>query len=179
MIRILVTFILALGLFACSTISVYTDYNPAAQFSTYRTYSWDEKPEGISPLMTQRIVDAVDAQLRAKGWTQVAAVGDVAVAAHVDSHREYEMDAFYGGPYWGGWGWSGWGGWGGYGSTRVHSYTVGTLAVDMFDTRTRQAIWRGIAEGTVKRDPAAATADIQSAVTRMFAAFPPGSAPAP
>lgn len=183
MIRILVTFILTLALAACTTYRIYTDYNPTAQFTNYRTYSWRTTPDQVSPLMAERIVNAIDAQLRAKGWTQVPADGDVVLAANVATHREYDVDAFYGGPYWGGWGWGhpgwGWGGYGGYGSTHVRSYTVGTLAVDMFDARTRQPIWRGTAEGTVKKDPTRASADIQTAVSQMFATFPPGSAPPP
>lgn len=184
MIRILVTFTLALVLAACSSLRVYTDYNPTAQFTNYRTYSWRTKPDQVSPLMAERIVQAVNAQLRAKGWTEVAAdKADVVLAANVATHREYDVDAFYGGPYWGGWGWGhpgwGWGGWGGYGSTYVRSYTVGTLAVDMFDARTRQPIWRGTAEDTVRKDPVRAAADIQNAVSAMFATFPPGSVPAP
>ncbi len=184
MIRILVACILTVALAACTTLSVYTDYNPSAQFASYRTYNWRTTPEQVSPLMAQRIVDAIDAQLRAKGWTQVDSDGDVGLDASVASHQEYDVDHFYGGPYWGGWGWGGWGwgsGWGAYGgysSSRVRSYTVGTLAVDMFDNKTRQAIWRGTAENTIKRDPVKATADIQAAVAEMFARFPPGSAPA-
>lgn len=183
MIRILIACILTVALAACTTLSVYTDYNPSAQFASYRTYSWRTTPEQVSPLMAQRIVDAIDAQLRAKGWTRVDSDGDVALAANVASHQEYDVDHFYGGPYWGGWGWGhpgwGWGGWGGYGSTYVRSYTVGTLAVDMFDARTRQPIWRGTAEDTVRKDPVRAAADIQNAVSAMFATFPPGSVPAP
>lgn len=180
MIRILFAFILTLALVACTTLSVYTDYNPAAQFASYRTYSWRTTPDQVSPLMAQRIVDAVNGQLRAKGWTEVATDGDVAIAANVATRQEYDLDTFYGGPYWGGWGWGpGWRGWyGGYNSARVRSYTVGTLAVDMFDAKTRQAIWRGTAENTIKKDPVKATADIQTAVAKMFATFPPGSAPA-
>ena len=179
MFRILVACILTVALAACSTLSVYTDHSPAAQFASYRTYSWRTTPEQVSPLMAQRIVDAVDAQLRAKGWTEVATDGDVALAANVATHQEYDLDHFYGGPYWSDWGWGpGWGAFGGYSSSRVRSYTVGTLAVDMFDNRTRQAIWRGTAENTIKKDPIKATADIQMAVAEMFARFPPGSAPA-
>ena len=180
MIRILVACLLTMALAACSTLSVYTDYNPSAQFASYRTYSWRTTPDQVSPLMSQRIVDAVNAQLRAKGWTEVATDGDVALAANVASHQEYDLNHFYGGPYWGAWGWGGgWGGYGGYGSSRIRSYTVGTLAVDMFDNRTRQAIWRGTAENTIRKDPTRAAADIQEAVAEMFAQFPPGSAPAP
>ena len=184
MIRILVALILALALAACTTYRVYTDYDPAAQFAGYRTYSWRTTPDQVSPLMARRIVEAVNMQLRAKGWTEVASGGDVAIAANVATRQEYYVDDFYGGPSWGGWGW-GWGGWGGWGgayggfsSAYVHSYTVGTLAVDMFDAGTRQAIWRGTAEGALKKNPTKATADIQTAVAEMFATFPPGSAPA-
>ena len=179
MIRILIACILTVALAACSTLSVYTDYDPAAQFGSYRTYSWRTTPEQVSPLMSRRIVDAINAQLNAKGWTEVATDGDVALAANVASRQEYDLDHFYGGPYWGGWGWgSGWGAFGGYSSSRVRSYTVGTLAVDMFDNRTRQAIWRGTAENTIPKDPIKATSVIQSAVAEMFVGFPPGSAPA-
>lgn len=169
---------LLLALAACSTPRVYTDYNPDAQFATYRSYSWRERPEKAPPLVQQRIVDAIDAQLRAKGWTLMPDGGDVALAAHVASRQEYELDTFYSDPFWGGWYWRG--GWGmrtGIDTTRVRSYTVGTLVLDMFDTRTKQAIWRGTAEGTVSKNPEKVNADIQTAVAKMFAQFPPGSAP--
>lgn len=169
---------LLLALAACSTPRVYTDYNPNAQFATYRSYSWRERPEKAPPLVQQRIVDAIDAQLRAKGWTLMPDGGDVALAAHVASRQEYELDTFYSDPFWGGWYWRG--GWGmrtGIDTTRVRSYTVGTLVLDMFDTRTKQAIWRGTAEGTVSKNPEKVNADIQTAVAKMFAQFPPGSAP--
>jgi hypothetical protein len=175
---------LAMTLAACaSTPTVTIDHDPAAQFGNYHSYSWREKAEKAPPLVAQRIVDAVDAQLRAKGWTLTPSGGDVVLAAHVASRQEYELDTFYSDPYWGGWGWyRGWGpGWGmrsGFDTTRVRSYTVGTLVLDMFDASTKQAIWRGTAEGTVRRDPAKLTADIQTAVTKMFADFPPGSVPA-
>lgn len=182
MTRILVAFALALSLAACVGLSVYTDYNPGAQFAGYRTYTWREKPAHGSPLMNQRIVDAIDYQLRSKGWSEVPSGGDVTVIANVTSRQEYDFDSYWGGPWggpywgWGGWGWyDHWGWYGGYGSSHLRSYTVGTLTVDMYDEKTRQAIWRGTAEGTVKKDPVKHQVDIQDAVTRMFATFPPGS----
>ena len=36
MIRILVACVLTVALAACTTVSVYTDYNPSAQFASYR-----------------------------------------------------------------------------------------------------------------------------------------------
>ena len=170
--------VLSLTLAACATPRVYTDHDPSAQFSTYRTYSWREKPDKVPALISQRIVDAIDIQLRAKGWSPVADGGDVVIAAHVATRQEYDVDTFYSDPFWGGWYWRG--GWGmrtGIDTTRVRSYTVGTLVLDMFDTRTKQAIWRGTAEGTVSKNPEKVNADIQTAVAKMLAQFPPGSAP--
>jgi len=189
---ILVT--LALTLAGCaSTPVVFTDFDRAAQFGNYHTYSWSEEKAGqAAPLMQQRIVEAIDAQLHAKGWSRTAGGdGDVIVSAKVAHRQEYRMDSYYPawgwyGGGWGGWGWGGWGccyggwgpGWGvggGWDTSYVRAYTVGTLSVDMFDARTRRAIWSGTAEGTVRSDPAKQTADINFAVQKMFATFPPGS----
>lgn len=183
MTRILVAFVLALSLAACATLAVYTDHSPSAQFSSYRTYTWREKPAEGSPLMNQRIVDTINYQLRNKGWNEVPSGGDVSLAAHVTTRQEYDLDTYWGGPWGGPWGW-GWGGWGwydhwgwygSYGSSHLRSYTVGTLVVDMYDEKTKQAIWRGTAEGTVRKNPAKHQADLQAALTQMFATFPPGS----
>jgi hypothetical protein len=169
------------SLAACSsTPTVHTDADPKAGFSSYRTYTWLSKPEGISPLTTQRIVDGIDAQLRAKGWTQ-AADGQVAVAAHVATQQKQTLDTMYAGPMYGGWGWApGWyGGMGmGTATTTVRTYTVGTLIVDLFDTQTKQAIWRGTASDTVPNSPEKINAGVDAAIAKMFAGFPPGSAPA-
>ena len=217
--------LLALALAACaSTPVVYTDFDRSAQFGNYHTYAWSEqKPEApdqaappmqqrpdqavspmqrrtdqAAPLMQQRIVDAIDAQLAARGWRRTgAADADVIVSTHVDHRQEYRIDSYYPAYGWGGWGWPGYGwggwgwggyGWGGYGccgwgwgggwdSSYVRAYTVGTLVVDMFDARTHRAIWSGVAESTVRRDPARQVADLDFAVQKMFAAFPPGSVP--
>ena len=83
-----VVVLLTLALAACATPRVYTDHDPAIQFGNYRTYSWREKPDKVPALISQRIVDAVDTQLRAKGWTPVADGGDVAIAAHRHWQRE-------------------------------------------------------------------------------------------
>ena len=49
---------------------VKTDYDRAANFSQYKTYSW-EKVQTADPLWVDRIKAAVNAALAAKGWTQV------------------------------------------------------------------------------------------------------------
>jgi hypothetical protein len=46
---------------------VKTDYDRAANFSQYKTYSW-KKVQTSDPLWVDRIKAAVDAALAAKGW---------------------------------------------------------------------------------------------------------------
>jgi hypothetical protein len=178
--RIVVLLAPILLLAACATRpTVHTDYNPAVAFSGYHTYFWRQQPQLNNPLVQQRLIAAIDEQLRAKGWTQVPeAQADIALVGNVATRQEQSLDTFYGGPDWGGWGWrGGWGFGAGYRSARTHTFTVGTLVLDMFDTRTKQAVWRGTAEGTVPNTPEKTNAAVQSAVTRMFAKFPPGGAP--
>ncbi|MBO9718516.1 MAG: DUF4136 domain-containing protein [Pseudoxanthomonas sp.] len=161
-----------------SSPTVHTDADPSANFSGYRTFTWLAKPDqqGVPPLASQRIVEYVNAQLRAKGWTESAS-GDVAVVAHVATQQQQSLDTMYSGPMYGGWGW--YGGMGmGSATTRVRTYTVGTLVVDLFDAGTKQAIWRGTASDTVPDDPAKGDALLRAGIAEMFAGFPPGSAPA-
>lgn len=178
---ILVTAILLAG--CASTPVVYTDYDPGISFAEYRTYAWTQKPEGLSPLAEQRLVAAVDAKLRERGWTE-STNPQVNLTGSFVTETRYRMDSYSSGPMWGGWGWGGccwgpgwgpgWGGWGGFDTTTtMRSYTYGTLVLDMFDAQTRRPLWRGIALGTVSDSPVAQTTAMQAGIDRMFAQFPP------
>src|SRR3979490_3473430 len=73
-----VFFVAMLG--AAFAQKVETDFDHQANFSQYKTYSWQEiKP--ANSLWDARIQNAADAQLAAKGWTQVDSGGDVAIVA--------------------------------------------------------------------------------------------------
>lgn len=158
----------ALTVSACaSTPKVQTDADSRAPFASYRTYTWLQTPKQGSPLMQQRIVASIDAKLGALGWTRVLAPGaDVALVANVVTQKEHSVDTFYAGPGWGA------GGWRRPTSVDVRTYTVGTLIVDMFDARTKQAIWRGTAAGTIPKSQEKISAGLQAGVDKMFADFP-------
>ncbi len=173
--------VLATSLVACaSSPTVRTDHDPAANFAAFKTYTWVQKPQGASPLVVQRIVDGINTRLRARGWSE-APDGDVALVANIASSQRQTLDTFYTGTGMGGWGWrGGWGGGMGMASstTTVRTYDVGTLIVDMFDARTKQAVWRGSASGTVPSSTAKANAQVEAGLDKLFADFPPGSAAA-
>ena len=167
-----------LVLAACATSpSITTDSQPGTDFSKYRTYTWGDKPETVNPLNSQRIMAGINAQLQAKGWTE-SAQGDVTLLAHVATAQKQTMDTFYTGTPYGGWGWRGVGMGMGSSQTVVHTYNVGTLVVDMFDTSTHQAVWRGTATATVPDSAQDQNAKIDAGIVKMFVDFPPGSAPA-
>jgi hypothetical protein len=153
---------------------VQTDFDHQANFSQYKTYSWQEiKP--ANSLWDSRIKNAVDAQLAAKGWTQVPSGGDVAVVAIKCSKTQRTLQTFYDG-FGGGWGWRRFGG-GGFGdsTTTEQNYKVGTLVVDLYDAKTKQLIWRGSAQDTLSDKAAQNEKNLDKGTAKMFKAFPPSS----
>jgi hypothetical protein len=154
---------------------VQTDFDHQANFSQYKTYSWQEiKP--ANSLWDARIKNAVDAQLAAKGWTQVPSGGDVAVVAIKTTQTQRTLQTFYDGMG-GGWGWRRFGG-GGFGdaTTTEQDYKEGTLVIDFYDAKTKQLIWRGSAQDTLSDKAAQNEKNLDKGVAKMFKAFPPSSA---
>jgi hypothetical protein len=149
---------------------VKTDFDHQANFSQYKTYSWQEiKP--ANSLWDARIKSAVDAQLAAKGWTRVDSGGDVAIVAIKTSHTERTLQTFYDG-IGGGWRWRGFGGFG-ESTTTEQDYKEGTLVVDLYDAKTKQLIWRGSAEDMVSNKAEKNEKNLDKGVAKMFKKFPP------
>ena len=164
-------FLVALG--TALAQQVKTDFDHRANFSQYKTYSWQEiKPE--NSLWDARIKDAVDAQLAAKGWTQVNSGGDVAIVAIKTTQTQKSLQTFYDG-FGGGWRWRGFGGMG-EATTTEEDYKEGTLVVDMYDAKTKQLIWRGSAEGTLSNNADKNEKNLDKGVAKMFKKFPPQAA---
>src|SRR5882762_915901 len=153
---------------------VKTDYDHSANFGQYKTYSW-EKVQTKDPLMVDRIKDAVNAALAAKGWTQVDSGGDVSIVAMEITKNQQTLNTFYDG-FGGGWGWRRFGG-GGFGqaTTTTETYKVGTLIVDLFDTKTKQLIWRGTSSNTLSNNSDKNIKNLDKGADKMFKHFPPGS----
>jgi uncharacterized protein DUF4136 len=148
---------------------VKTDYDHSTNFGQYKTYSWG-KVQTHNPLLVDRIKDAVNSTLTAKGWTLVPSGGDVEVFAIKTSQNQQTLDTFY----------DGFGGgrrWGGFGdaTTTVETYKVGTLVVDLFDAKTGKLIWRGSSSDTLSDNADKNTKNLDKGVNKMFQHFPPGS----
>jgi hypothetical protein len=157
-----------------SAQQVKTDYDRGANFAQYKTYSW-EQVKTRDALDVDRIKAAVNAALAAKGWTQVESGGDVSIVAMEITHNQQTLNTFYDG-FGGGWGWRRFGG-GGFGeaTTTTETYKVGTVVVDLFDTKTKQLIWRGASSDTLTNNSDKNIKNLDKGVDKMFKHFPPGS----
>jgi hypothetical protein len=153
-----------------SAQQVKTDYDHSANFSQYKTYSW-EKVQTKDPLMVDRIKAAVNSALAAKGWTLVASGGDVEVFAIGTTQNQQTLDTFYNG-FGGG---RRWGGFGGFGNatTTVETYKVGTLVIDLFEAKTEKLIWRSSSSDTLSDNADKNTKNLDKGVNKMFQHFPP------
>jgi hypothetical protein len=173
-----VTFVLVgmMLLFAGRTSAeqVKTDYDRNANFAQYKTNSW-EQVKTKDALNVDRIKTAVNAALAAKGWTLVDSGSDVSIIAVEMTRDQQTLNTFYDG-LGGGWGWRRFGG-GGFGeaTTTAETYKVGTVVVDLFDTKTKQLIWRGTSSDNLSNNSDKNIKNLDKGVEKMFKQFPPGS----
>ncbi len=165
---IFATFSILLLLVTSAIAGVKTDYDRSVDFSHYKTYSW-EKVQTADPLWVDRIEQAVDSQLAAKGWTRVDSGAQVAIVGIEMTRNQRTLNTFYDG-FGRGWRWGG-----GFGSatTTVDTYKVGTLVVDFFDTKTQKLIWRGSSSDTLSDKSDNNIKTLDKDVKRMFEHFPP------
>ncbi len=150
---------------------VTTDYNKSADFARYKTFMWIKEPKASNPLTRQRVIEDVNSALAGRGLKLVTSDADLCIAAHAATKQERTLNTFYDG-FGGGWRWRG-----GFGSatTTVNTYEVGTLVVDIFDARTKEAVWRGTSTKTLSGNPQKNADSLNKAVVKMFKDFPPAA----
>ncbi|MEH6393908.1 DUF4136 domain-containing protein [Pseudoalteromonas sp.] len=155
------------------------DYDKSVDFSNYKTFAW--MPQAtlanagnyqISPLMEQRVREAVNTQLQAQGMSLVdLSAADVLLNYHASVDTKIDVDTFnvgYG---------ARWNYWGmGYNTqTTTHEYDVGTLILDVVDRESNQLVWRGAREGRLqkKQSPEERNEAVREAVATILSGFPP------
>jgi hypothetical protein len=153
------------------------DFDKTANFASYRTYALKDGTKVGQQLIDDRIVAAIETELKTKGLAKVEANPDVYVVYHVAFDAQKDISTYssgYGGygPY--GWGWGG--GWsGGTTSTQVRDIVVGTLVIDLADAKKSQVAWRGmgVREVDTQANPEKRDKSINSAVKKIFKNYPP------
>lgn len=170
------------GLGACSSIRTGSHLDETNNFGIYSTFSWIadnpyiDRDSGlaISPLMQAKIQSAIQDQLEFKGYqyTDDREEADFVVSYTVGS-RETLRTTSYPTAYHGSWGWHVRGSYYYMREHQEHSYTEGTLAIDIFDGPSKKPVWHGWAEKTITMsDRQNPDAVIKDSVAKLLDAFP-------
>jgi hypothetical protein len=147
------------------------DFDKTADFSKFKTYALKDGTKVGDPLIDNRIVAAIEAELAAKGLTKKDDGPDIAVVYHVAFDKQKDITTFSSG-YGYGYRWGG-----GWGTTdvRVNEILVGTLIIDVADATKKEVVWRGMGVKEVDTQAKAEKRDknINAAVKKIMQNYPP------
>ncbi len=163
------------------------DFKPDYDFHGVKTYAFSaEQSVGAAGLMSNRIEQAIEAEMMLKGITLVAAdKADVLLRFMLVTEDKQDVktyDRYYGGGAYncyrcGGAYRSGGMYGGGYGGTevRVINYTEGTLVIDLVDPTLERTIWHAVSKGKISKDktPEERDTSAKAVIGAMLAEFPP------
>ena len=142
------------------------DYDRNADFSKYKKYAWVEGRSAQDPFNHQRVVDAIDTQLAAKGWTRVeSSQNPDAIVLYRGAMTEQKQARV--------WGTGGWRLAGGTAQVDLNTIEIGQLVVDIRDAASQKLIWRGRASDTRSDKPEKNEKKINKAAEKLFKNFPP------
>lgn len=164
-------------LVGCASNPVTSDYDNAADFSKYRSFNFAAQDaaqgEPYKSLLDKRLEAAITNEMQARGYVLVEAGAGTDLVIDYHAHVE-DKQKIVSSPepmHWGrGW----YDPWPTYNSNvRTVDYKQGTLIINLVDAASKQMVWQGTMQGTVKRsdleNPSAAVAN---AVTRIFSEYP-------
>ncbi len=176
--------LMLVSLFATQVIAqkITTDFDKSADFTQYKSITFLGWQNGSEQLMNdldkERMRNAFVTEFKARGMEKGGEDADLAVTLYLVLEQKTSTTAYtnyYGGG--GGYGRYGRGGWGwgnGYANTTYseNDYIKGTLVMDVYDNKTNQLIWQGVASGTVKENPKKRDKSIPKTVAKLMKNFP-------
>jgi hypothetical protein len=168
--------VLLLAVGTLSAQDVKTDYDHSVNFSQFKTYTWLQVKTSNS-LWDARLKNDVNSALVAKGLTEVPSGGDLAIVAIRTSQDKQTLDTFYDG-LGGGWRYRRFGGGGGLGgfgesTTTADTYVVGTVVVDIFNSKSKALLWRGSVSCTLSGNSNKNIQNLDKSTEKLLAHFPP------
>ena len=166
--------LLVLG--ACATgPDIRVDMDPRANMQSYKTFAF-LKPlgtdnQGYTTLASTRLMQSTRAQLERQGFSYAETEPDLWVNFFLKVVDKQEIRSSGTGYY--GYRSRYYGTWSGYPNVETVEYRKGTLSIDLVDTKQKQLVWQGVAEGEVSdeamKNPGPA---LDSVVTKIFSNFP-------
>jgi hypothetical protein len=157
------------------------NFQPGTDFSKYKTYRWEQHPDSLKldQLTTKQMGAAFDAELAKKGLQKVTGDNsDLVIVYQFATSQEKELTTFDSGYSYGpGWrgGWYGGGYGGGITTSTTSTIAIGSVALDMYDTKTKTLVWRGSASKTLdpKAKPDKKQKNMAKAAAKMLKNYPP------
>ena len=146
------------------------NFDPAADFSKYKTYRWVDVPDARYPdqLTSNQIKQAIDSQLVLKGLTKTEDdKADLYVAYQIAVSEETQWYASsYGGRY---------RTMGGMGTATSSTIKIGTLVFDMYDVAAKNQVWHGDATKTLdpSKDPQKNQERLKKIAAKLLKNYPP------
>jgi Domain of unknown function (DUF4136) len=176
-----VSVVCALG--ACTSLRVTSDVNaPLIGAVRCHSFGWAGSFSGSSDSLRSTVANPVnESRLRAAIQANLASVGVQPATADADCLVGYGigMRNVVDGPYYGGLGWGGgFGGrrgfvGGGLGWDYPYAYQEGVIGVDLYDAKSKQAIWHASVDQNLSRVTGdKADKKIKDAVAAIFTKYP-------
>ena len=169
-----VLFFIGFTISCASIYGVQHDYDKQVNFANLKTYGWMPIPDkaDIDSLNVQRVKNAVNAEMKAKGLMMTSDNPDFLIAEHLGKKDKVQVtDWGYGyGPH-GGY----WGGYWGPGGVSTYEYEEGSLILDFVDAKSKKMIWRGVAKAQIDSadTPEKREKLINEAVNEILKNYPP------
>lgn len=179
--------LLLLGLSACRTFNVRSDWDESVSFDGMRRFAWLEPPvaEGADPfadnsLLRKRVRVAIETNLTGRGFESVANPADADFLVTYGVVLDQKLRVNGGVTTYGGYGgYGGYGRWpvgvgGSYGAPDVRNYQESTLIIDFLDPASKDLVWRGWASGILQtRDRDSGQARFEAGIKAVLDAYPP------
>ena len=153
-------------LFAVATVSgcasspnIRSDYDPSADFSQYKTYTFfaDAGPEDTNyqSFFSQYMMGAISIEMDKRGYVK-SNDPDLLINFNAILQEKTKVRTTPAPSYGGYYGYRGgfYDPWGGYGygtETHVSQYTEGTFNIDIVDARQRKLVWEAVGQGRVSQ----------------------------
>ena len=148
------------------------DWDRAIDFGQFHTYMWENSPNPAHGFWNQRIMDQVDKQLQAKGWTKVDSNPQAWVVYSNSIHDQKQVvGTGYGmGP---GWWWGPWAGGASQVTYNTYVTKLGTLVIEIADVKDKELLWRGSVTDTISDNSKKNINNLDKAIAKLFKSFPP------
>jgi hypothetical protein len=156
------------------------NFDKGTDFSKFKTYKWVPIKGVARPndLVDKQIKAAVDAELAKKGLNKTETDdADLYIGYQAGIGAEKEFTSYNSGwDYGPGWYRGGWyGGGGGMTTGQTSTIYVGQLAIDMYDSKNHDLVWRGVGSKTLdpKAKPEKRQKNLEKAVAKILKNYPP------